>query len=403
MRERTHRQSMGDDGAAVHLLLDPEFLLRADPARVISLLDRADRADSADVRLAARVYRQSASVHATSGISACVRGRLLALDAARHGAHGLSARLSAACPCASRVTVHWADGRLVGFASTVSGCFEPDVLGLGMSTIHGTEALIVFEDDPVVDPPGVSALRVREVMTGRQLTDDPLPGGKAPLRLERLVTAATATTVHGRPVALVSSGDGSLLCCDPSQPPMELVTRPGRVITALAAVNIDGIPYAAAGTPDRTVRLWDLQRHHCARSFQAGSGAELVAVAAVEDAGRLLAVVADDDGHVTAWNVSGASPFGRGHRIAQDRMATTALAAGRLGDRPVAAVGCSVTSPPAQGPRSAHGVVRIVDLTDGKQWGEDLLFPARVTALCMSRDGRLAVGFGPEVAVMTLG
>ncbi|MFF2149653.1 hypothetical protein [Kitasatospora sp. NPDC058190] len=45
--------------------------------------------------------------------------------------------------------------------------------------------------------------------------------------------------------------------------------------------------------------------------------------------------------------------------------------------------------------------VRVWDLATGEQLGPELVFPADVTELAVAPDGRLVVGFGHEVAVLS--
>lgn len=44
--------------------------------------------------------------------------------------------------------------------------------------------------------------------------------------------------------------------------------------------------------------------------------------------------------------------------------------------------------------------VRVWDLATGQQVGAELVFPDAVSALAVAQDGRLAVAFGSEVAVL---
>ncbi|MEV4613060.1 hypothetical protein AB0K43_10715, partial [Kitasatospora sp. NPDC049258] len=91
-------------------LTDPHFLVHADPAEVLALLDSARGPEE---QLAAAVYRASAHLHRHSGAA---RRQLLALDAARFGDRGLSERITAVLlegepgGSAARWYVDWATG-----------------------------------------------------------------------------------------------------------------------------------------------------------------------------------------------------------------------------------------------------------------------------------------------------
>ena len=50
---------------------------------------------------------------------------------------------------------------------------------------------------------------------------------------------------------------------------------------------------------------------------------------------------------------------------------------------------------------SGDGTVRVWDLTTGRQVGPELVFPAAVSAVAVTPDGQLVVGFGWEVSVLT--
>ncbi|MET9658639.1 hypothetical protein [Streptomyces sp. NPDC006510] len=69
-------------------LTDPEWLVNAEPERVMAALDTAGGPEQ---ELAAAVYRASEPVRRKAG--AGVRRQLLALDAARYGARDLAAQL----------------------------------------------------------------------------------------------------------------------------------------------------------------------------------------------------------------------------------------------------------------------------------------------------------------------
>jgi len=66
-----------------------------------------------------------------------------------------------------------------------------------------------------------------------------------------------------------------------------------------------------------------------------------------------------------------------------------AVATGVVEGRPVAVSG------------SGDETVRVWDLATGRQVGPELVFPAAVCAVAVTSDGRLVVGFGWEVSVLT--
>ncbi|MER6154063.1 hypothetical protein ABT147_00735 [Streptomyces sp. NPDC001868] len=70
-------------------MVDPAFLVNADPGEVLGLVDTAS---GAAARLAGAVYRASAHLHRDAEV--WMRRQLLALDAARYGDRALAARSS---------------------------------------------------------------------------------------------------------------------------------------------------------------------------------------------------------------------------------------------------------------------------------------------------------------------
>ncbi|MGW1728945.1 hypothetical protein ACWCQK_39570 [Streptomyces sp. NPDC002306] len=87
----------------------------------------------------------------------------------------------------------------------------------------------------------------------------------------------------------------------------------------------------------------------------------------------------------------GAAPAGAGTALrlplAADTGPAWALATGVVEGRPAVAAG------------GDDRTVRVWDLVAHRRVSPDLTFPSEVTALAMAPDGRLAVGFGPDLAV----
>jgi len=109
---------------------DPGFLVRADPATMLTLLPRA----WGPGRLGAAVYQASAHRHRDA--PAAVRRHLLALDAARYGDLDLAARIDAV-PVpdepAARRRVEWASGVQLGGCHLAGGRTEEALRHLGLA------------------------------------------------------------------------------------------------------------------------------------------------------------------------------------------------------------------------------------------------------------------------------
>ncbi|MEV7356930.1 hypothetical protein AB0O19_18205, partial [Kitasatospora sp. NPDC091276] len=103
--------------------------------------------------------------------------------------------------------------------------------------------------------------------------------------------------------------------------------------------------------------------------------------------GRPLAVTGGDDGTVRTWDLTTGDQVGEpltGHTGDVNTVATAVV-----DGRPLAVTG------------GDDGTVRTWDLTTGDQVGPELVFPLPVCAVAVVPDGRLVVGFGWEVAVLS--
>ncbi|MEU1514830.1 WD40 repeat domain-containing protein [Streptomyces sp. NPDC005811] len=179
---------------------DPGFLVHADPARVQALLDGAPGPTG---RLTAAVYRESAHLHRDA--DARVRRDLLALDAARHGAPGLAARI-ASVPLPG-------DG--------------------------GHEWKVAWATGSETSP------RLLATLTGHE---------------EGLSAVATATTRDGRAVAVTGGyGESSVRAWDLATGEQIHVWSPlAEDVWVLTTTELDGCPVVVAGTYGNTIQVGDL-------------------------------------------------------------------------------------------------------------------------------------------------
>jgi WD40 repeat protein len=419
-------------------LADPAFLVNGDPGEVAALLDTAS---GPEARLAAAVYQVSADTHREA--RRVVRRQLLALDAARCGDRDLAARISAV-PVEgepeARWGVEWATGSQVNprFGQPLPGHTEK-VTGVALAVVHGRLCVVSGSYDDTV--------RVRDIATG-QLVQDPLvPDGDC------FGVEALATTVNdGRPVAISGNGNYHVylweLDLDPewlelgyradrsvgehgngfpsavatatlNGQPVAVTAGDGRVevwhlsgreiayaymwpqgggivvIRALATAVLDGKAVVVAGAYDGTLRIWelpDLREGRRLRLPEVGVfrlPAQIGALTVAEVGGRtlILAGVGDSLRLIDPATGRHIGPLPAGHSGAMEAMAT-----GVAHGRPVVVTG------------GQDGTVRVWPLDVGRQLPKNpiavLAFPSAVSAVAMAEDGRLAVGFGHEVAVL---
>ncbi|MFD9005905.1 WD40 repeat domain-containing protein [Streptomyces sp. NPDC059582] len=340
------------------------------------------------------------------------------------GIGGEPSAIRAEMPC-SGWRLDWATGGLitpVGAAGAVAG--PGDWVRSVATTVLDGRAIAVTGGD------NDDAL-VWDVATGERIG--------APLPARGPVWAVATQTVAGRPVAVVAGPstpvqtwdlaarrplarlaggawsvatavvDGSLLALVGRQSaPRLLMWDPatgetvadleggsaaggvGAVVAVTTAV-VDGQAKAVTLHDDSSLHLWCLtgQRHQGRSAPLAGGSRQRVSLATAVVEGHLLAVTGSWDGQVRVYDVTaGAEADGR-MPSAADTGPVWALATGVVEGRPVVAAS------------GDDRTVRVWDLVAHRQVSPDLTFPSEVTALAMAPDGRLTVGFGPDLAVFT--
>ena len=182
-------------GLLDEIVADSDYLVHATPR---NLAPHLQHVGSDPARLTAAVYRTGLALHATAPPD--VRRQILALDAARAGAHLFHHALASRVP-PGHWTPRWATG----------STFAP---------------------------------AQRDTFTGHT----------APVR------AVACTLVDGIPVAVAGGGDGTVRVWDlttgqAAGPPL---TGHTSTISAVACTLVDGIPVAVTGGYDDMVRVWDL-------------------------------------------------------------------------------------------------------------------------------------------------
>ncbi|MGW1106642.1 WD40 repeat domain-containing protein [Streptomyces sp. NPDC002540] len=401
-------------------LTDPQFLVKANPDQVLEL---ATAASGPAARLATAVYRESAPLHRDAG--ATVRRQLLALDAARYGDRVLSARITdvpVEGEPAARWGVEWATGPQTEsrFQNVLTG-HDGKVNVVATAVVKGRPVAVTGSDDGTV--------RVWDLDTG-QLVGEPLTGRDGPVH--ELATAV----VDGWPLAITNNGRvwdlgtgeqvlgshthrvGKVAAIVIDSWPLAIVGGCETVsvwdmvtgeqagaplihhiddVVAVATATVDGCPRAvisewvagSSGHPadEGTVRIcvWDLLlRKHVGEPVTVDAHIAVVVAAVMHDR-RFLVITGGYDGAVRCWDMA------TGRRVGGSLTGHTdwvsAATAVVIGGRFQAATG------------SNDRTVKV--WSTGRQVGSELVFPEPVHAVAMAPDGRLVVGFGKEVAVLT--
>ncbi|GAB2789030.1 hypothetical protein GCM10027073_21530 [Streptomyces chlorus] len=284
----THRalEQARSAGSLDELLVDPEFLVRADPYILLPVLHRAG---SPAARSAAAVYRASAHRHV--GADPVTRRQLLGVDAARLGDHALAAGLARELPW----RVVWSTGsemdtrllaslpgtvvaralttsvpkvftRVEGCLTALLGERDGTLIAVDLATGqavgdpmpgHGARldglAQVRADGRTVVVATGGGAVRLWDLETRRPLT---VPRGPREPRGE--IVGLTRALPDGRP--LLMTWDGRLLhLSDPVTG--EPVGRPlphTRRVDAVVPESDGRSPALAVSVADGRVRTWDL-------------------------------------------------------------------------------------------------------------------------------------------------
>ncbi|BAJ33265.1 MULTISPECIES: WD40 repeat domain-containing protein [Kitasatospora] len=200
------------------------------------------------------------------------------------------------------------------------------------------------------------------------------------------VNAAAVTVLGNRPHAVTAGDDRSVRVWDLSTGTQvrELTGHTGGV-NAVAVTVLGSRPHAVTGGNDRSVRVWDLSTGTQVRELTGHTGGvNAVAVTVLES--RPHAVTAGDDRSVRVWDLSTGTQVREltGHTRWVNAVAVTVL-----GNRPHAVTGGNDRS------------VRVWDLTTGTCL-TTFHFPAAVQAVTITAAGIVVVGFGYEVAALSL-
>ena len=224
-------------------------------------------------------------------------------------------------------------------------------------------------------------IRVWDLRAGKSL-GEPLHGHSGWVR------TVSCIELGNRVVAISAGIDGSVRAWDLTDGRAigEPLTAGIGLVTALACTELDGRAVAVVCSGD-TLRVWDLGIEQPVLAPLAGHTGPVTAVACTEMNGRTVAVTAGTDMTVRVWDLAESRAIGEpliGHNAT-----VTAVALTKLGGKCVA-----VTA-------SNDATIRVWDLSTHRAIAHHPL-PAPSSCISVAVDGSLLVGFGWDIALLTL-
>ncbi len=355
---RTHLATHAGKGQVLDQLVnDPEFLLAADPTRVLpalgSVTDPEARRSASAFESAQYLLRGWPLGQATAQLD---------LAARVHGATALVDAISQ-LPFERPWRIcwgHWARPD----RNILLGQHEDEVRCVAIAMADGAPVAVSSGDDGTV--------RVWDLRTGTARAT-PQSGHTGSVK------ALAAGDIDGVPVAVSGGSDGVVRVWDlRTGTARGQLTGHGSDVTAVAVGAIDGVPAAVSGGGDGTVRVWDLRTETARGEPLTGHTRPVKALALGEVDGCPVAVSGGGDGLVRVWDLRAGTARGESFTahspdvggLPMEQVAkmpelvamagVTALAIGELDGCPVAVSG------------GGDGLVRVWDLRAGTKRGEPL-------------------------------
>jgi WD40 repeat protein len=311
-------------GLLDELLVDPGFLLAADPARLLHALPAtstsAGRQAAGVFRLAVHQLRDCPVEEAAAYLELTARQQHA--DDLADGIQGLgfaqpwSARWAVWQPAPAHhilgrhsgeingVAVAELDGRPVVVSGGADGTVrvwelatgEPIRAFTGHTDAVRAVAVAEFDGRPVVVSGGADGtVQVWELATGQLVRA--FTGGT------HWVNVVAAAELDGRPVVVSGAADGTVRVWElATGEPIRLLTGHIGGINGVAVAELDGRPVVVSGGADRTVRVWELATGEPIRLLTGHSDA-VWAVAVAEFDGRPV-VVSGADRTVRVWELA---------------------------------------------------------------------------------------------------
>ncbi|MGW1994934.1 WD40 repeat domain-containing protein [Embleya sp. NPDC001921] len=289
-------------GRVDSLVTDVDFVIEADPARILPILDRAR---SREAREVADVYRIAHAGRLDSDPS--TRRWNLALTAVHHGAEELARKLRPASDL-PHAWPHWA-GALPASTTDVLGGRTGPIWACASTVLRGVPVAVTTGSDTVI--------RVWDLSRGEQMTS--FPTGHA-----GWVVGLACTVLAGRPVVVGACDDATVRIWEPDPdragaddqatreigPPL----RGHRgTVRSVACSIFDRRPIAVTGGADGLLAVWDLEHGVLLDLFTprrpgsrltAAPPAEVNAVACTTVNGQLVVATGDDEGLIRLWDLT---------------------------------------------------------------------------------------------------
>lgn len=301
----THAAAAGQLG---RLLVDPRFLLAAEPTRLAAALPSAS---GAEARAVAEWHRRDAQAPGDE------TDRLARLELAAHcaGATALAAaagRLGGAPPgrgswadagpgranttSARPWRTRWANWSAPRYSRTMTGGHQGSVLALVTVRLAGRRLAVTGGTD--------GALRVWDLASGQ-------PVGPAVQLSAAPVRALVATVDEGHAVVVAGGRGGTAYRWQVFAPePVTLATGLAGDISALALARIDGSPVVVAGDDDGSLAVCRLADAEALVGAWTGHSGAVRAIAPATLDSWDLAVTVGADGMARAWEVATGQPLG---------------------------------------------------------------------------------------------
>lgn len=203
------------------------------------------------------------------------------------------------------------------------------------------------------------------------------------------VRGVATTVVNGRTVAITGDAEEAAVSVwDLAKEELVgwLPPASGGTSAPLAAATVSGRPCAVIGIGPN-VQLWDLATLQQTGQNLTGHTGKVWAVTTAVIGGRPYAATGDDDGMVLVWDLTAMEQVG--NPLTSDSHDVIPLLLTEMDGRPHAVIGGST------------GKVQVWDPVSGEQSMREWCFPGPVGAMAFGQDGRLVVGFGQDVAVLS--